>query len=99
MVPFGSDASFSFRASQQNKLMPSGLPINSPAIMPIGSIDVRPLRVTPCSDTPALAKANSGKIINATHGCSTCSSVLAGELPSCSFSGTKKPIMTPASVA
>ncbi|MOA11855.1 hypothetical protein D3C78_1318140 [compost metagenome] len=54
--------------------MPSGLPINRPAIIPSGSIEVSPESVTPCNDTPALAKAKSGKIINATHGCRTCSS-------------------------
>ncbi len=52
-----------------------------------------------CSETPALAKANSGRIINATHGCRTCSSALAGDLPCFSSSGIIKPTITPARVA
>ena len=47
VVPSGREAHFSFRASQQNRLIPSGLPINRPAIMPSGRSDVSPARVTP----------------------------------------------------
>lgn len=41
---------------------PSGLPINSPSMIPIGTGLSREERPIPSSDTPALAKANSGRI-------------------------------------
>ncbi|MPN59458.1 hypothetical protein SDC9_207179 [bioreactor metagenome] len=98
-VPSGSCASFRRSANQQNRLIPSGLPTSRPAIMPSGRMDVSPSIVTPCNETPALAKANSGRIRYATHGCRTCSRRFAGERPCFSFNGMKKPTITPASVA
>ncbi|MNE49677.1 hypothetical protein D3C80_1442150 [compost metagenome] len=75
------------------------MPINSPAAIPSGSSEVNPLKDTPCNDTPALAKANSGRIRKATQGCSSCSRVSEGEGSLLAFSGIIKPTITPASVA
>ena len=80
--------------------MPSGLPNKQPGNDAQRQHGRQPVqRQPPPRETPALANANSGRIIKATHGCSTCSSCLAGDLPSCGLSGTKKPTITPASVA
>ena len=57
--------------------------------------------LSPPTSTPALANANTGRIANATHGCSECSSVVAGAVAvSAGFlAGTKSAVTTPASVA
>ena len=57
--------------------MPSGLPMKRPSAMPSGTGSTSFASDRPASDTPALAKANSGRMANATHGCrlsSSCSS-------------------------
>ena len=57
--------------------MPSGLPMNRPSAMPSGTGSSSLASDSPCSDTPALAKANSGSTPKATQGCrlsSSCSS-------------------------
>ena len=77
LAPSGLGAKRLTTASQVAPKMPSGLPTRRPSAMPsgIGSRSLASDR--PCSDTPALAKANSGRMANATHGCrlsSSCSS-------------------------
>lgn len=42
--------------------IPKGLPIISAVAMPNGSNEVNPEKETPDKETPALAKANKGKI-------------------------------------
>lgn len=59
---FGSTAIFSFTASQLDRKIPIGLPINSPKNIPgtIGGIGIENNDVS--NTTPALAKANRGII-------------------------------------
>ncbi|CSA52075.1 Uncharacterised protein [Vibrio cholerae] len=66
LIPSGSFATPSLTAAQLKLKMPSGLPRNRPSATPSGSIEVSPANDTPCSEIPALAKANTGKIAKAT---------------------------------
>ena len=50
-------------ASHEKPTMPMGLPMNRPSAMPSGIDSVKLPSVNPDRETPALAKANTGRIM------------------------------------
>ncbi len=68
-------------ASQLAARMPLGLPITRPATIPSGTGASSLASVSPASETPALAKANSGKITKAIQGCNCSSRRSSREVP------------------
>ena len=95
----GSLAIFNFTAIKQKLNTPSGFPMNNPSMIPNGKASPSVSKLTPLNGTPALAKANIGRIKNADHGFRACSSVSRGLLPSRAVIGIVKPRITPANVA
>lgn len=93
VVFFGSEVYFSFRVSQQNRLIFSGLLINRLVIMFSGRSDVSLVRVIFCSEIFVFVKVNSGRIINVIYGCRICLSVLVGDLLCFFLSGIIKLII------
>ena len=59
-------ATLNLTAKNENNITPSCLPINKPRTMPRGTGIIKDDNVKPVKETPALAKANKGMIINAT---------------------------------
>ena len=79
----GLRASLQYTAMRQLVQMQIGLAMHNPSAIPSGIGCHSCHRCMPANDIPALAKANTGRIINATQGCRRCSSCLRGEF--CGF--------------
>ena len=63
---FGISVIFNFIEMKENKKTPICFPKNNPNNIPKGTTENNELNFNPSRETPALAKANKGIIINAT---------------------------------
>ena len=101
LSPSGSFANPNLIIIHENPNTPNCFPRNKPKTIPRVILFKTELNVKPSRDTPAFAKAKTGIIRNATHGCSICSQVLKGEGESAvlPFKGMANARATPASVA
>ena len=75
---FGISAILSFIEAYENKT-PSCLPKNKPQRIPRGTGFISEFTVTPLSETPAFAKANTGIIPNKTYGEIKCSNLIKSD--------------------
>ena len=77
VMPLGQGQRLNLIASQVKRVIPTGLPTNSPSTIARG-IPQMPSSEIPSKDTPAFTKAKSGRIKNETMGESMCSIVCTG---------------------
>ena len=75
----GICAILSLTEKYEKNMTPNCLPKNSPTSIPKGTGNINDEKERPLKETPALANANNGMIINATYGLIECSIFISNE--------------------
>ena len=91
----GSEHNPRVTPSKANKMIPRGLPINNPVIMPRLFVEIRSLKAFEGIKMAVLANANNGNIMKATGLWSKCCIVKDGDFSDSFLKGMAKATNTP----